>query len=224
MKGVILAGGTGTRLKPMTLVTNKHLLPVYDRPMIEYPLKTLIDVGCTDVLIVSGGNHIGAFAEYLGDGSRYGVSLTYRVQKDANGIAGALNCAKGYVNGLFPVILGDNYFEVPVTLNEPGIVVSYVEHPERFGVYDVESNTIIEKPEHPISNYAVTGLYWYDESILDEIPNLVESKRGELEVTDLNNTILKQNCVIYKYEHMWSDMGTINSLNEVSNYVKQLQD
>ena len=225
MKGIILAGGNGTRLRPLTYVTNKHLLPVYDKPMIEYPLGTLIELGCDDILIISGGEHIGGFAEYLGDGSRYGVRLTYRVQPEAKGVAHALGCAEGFVDKheLFPVILGDNYFENPITLPKPGIILKKVDNPERFGVYDPQTNTITEKPEHPITNLAVTGLYWYDFKIFPWIRHLQPSARGELEITDINNMVLKNGGTNRSSTDLyWSDMGTMDSLMEVAKHVQQL--
>jgi len=223
MKGIILAGGNGTRLHPLTKVTNKHLLPVYNKPMIEYPLQTLIDLDCDDILIITGGEHIGDFAAYLGDGSRYGVRLTYRVQPEAGGVAQALGCAEGFTDHtLFPVILGDNYFDQPMKLTEPGIIVHETKDANRFGVYDSETNEIVEKPDNPKSNLAVTGLYWYDSKVFSLIKRLVPSDRGELEITDINNQILKDGGQVRTNNAYWSDMGTFDSLNEAANYVKQL--
>jgi len=218
MKGVILAGGTGTRLLPLTRVANKHLLPVYDRPMIYYPIQTLIDMGCDEIIIISGGEHIGGFAELLGDGSLFGVQFTYRVQKKADGVAGALACAKGLVEGSFPVILGDNFFgSVPPVLNKPAVYLSEVRDPERFGVYS--EGEIIEKPSNPSSNLAVVGLYMYDNTVFDFISELVPSERSELEITDVNNWYLRKSCEVIEYDGYWRDMGTINTLLEVANYV-----
>lgn len=221
MKGIILAGGNGTRLRPLTEITNKHLLPVYDRPMIEYPLQTLIDLGCDDILIITGGEHVGGFASYLGDGSRYGVKLTYRVQPEAGGVAQALACAEYFVNdyGLFPVILGDNYFEQPMILKKPGIIVSPVKDAHRFGVYDPDTNSITEKPKTPTSDLAVTGLYWYDYKIFPLIRRLVPSERGELEITDINNQILEDGGEVRINGAYWSDMGTFGSLLDVAKRV-----
>jgi glucose-1-phosphate thymidylyltransferase len=219
MVGVILAGGQGTRLRPLTEVTNKHLVPVYNKLMIEYPIQTLVDMGCREIVIITGGEHIGGFAWYLGDGSKYGVRLTYRVQTSAGGIAQALGCAKGLVTGLFPVILGDNYFHSSVKLEKPGIIVTKVPNPERFGVY--HEGKIVEKPKKRKSYLAVTGLYWYDERVFEVIKTLKPSKRGELEITDVNNWYLKQEgTIVMRYRDFWSDMGTFDSLMEVAEYVK----
>jgi glucose-1-phosphate thymidylyltransferase len=221
MRGVLLAGGNGTRLLPLTKVTNKHLLPVYDKPMIEYPLQTLVELGCDDILIITGGEHIGDFAAYLGDGSQYGVRLTYRVQPDAGGVAQALGCAEGFTDhNLFPVILGDNYFEQPMRLTEPGIIVHETKDANRFGVYDSKTNQIIEKPDSPKSNLAVTGLYWYDSKVFPLIRRLVPSSRGELEITDINNQILKNGGQVRTNNARWSDMGTFNSLLETTKYIE----
>lgn len=221
MKGVILAGGNGTRLRPLTDITNKHLLPVYNRPMIEYPLQTLIDLGCDDILIITGGEHVGGFASYLSDGSKYGVKLSYRVQPEAGGVAQALSCAEGFVKdyGLFPVILGDNYFEQPMLLRRPGIIVSPVKDAHRFGVYDQNSNSITEKPENPTSDLAVTGLYWYDYKIFSWIRRLKPSQRGELEITDINNMVLENGGEVRVNNAFWSDMGTFGSLLDVAKRV-----
>lgn len=216
MKGVILAGGMGTRLLPFTKVINKHLLPVYNRPMIYFPIRTLRDMGCEDILIVTGGEHLGSFVEMLGDGSEYGVKLTYRVQNSPDGIAGALLCAEGFVDGLFPVVLGDNYFESIISLpSNPAIFITLVNDPCRFGVYDVMAKTIIEKPREPSSQMAVTGLYVYDDTVFEKIKSLVPSARGELEITDINNWYLDKGAEVLEYGGFWSDMGTIESLNEV---------
>lgn len=225
MKGIILAGGQGTRLLPLTRLVNKHLLPVYDTLMIEYPLQTLIDLGCDDILIVTGGEHVGDFANYLGDGSNYGVRLTYRVQPEAGGIAQALGCAEGFVNQheCFPVILGDNYFsglELAENHLTPTLFVKEVENPQRFGVLTKDGD-IIEKPENPETNKAVTGLYIYNSKVFAQIRNLVPSKRGELEITDINNWFIRnENAQVREYTGYWSDMGTHDSLIEVGNYVK----
>lgn len=223
MKGIILAGGQGSRLKPLTNILNKHLLPVYNKPMIDYPIQSLIDLGCDDILIISGGNNIGNYADYLGDGSRYGVTITYRVQKEAGGIADALKCCKTYMSdiGLFPVILGDNYFETPIKLNKPGIIISKVKNPERFGVYDKKTNQIIEKPKKHISNYAVTGLYWFDYKVFSIANRLMPSERNELEITDVNNHILLEGGQVAINKDYWSDMGTFDSLNDTANFIRR---
>lgn len=225
MKGVILAGGEGTRLRPLTYVTNKHLLPVYDKPMIYYPIETLKELGCTDILIVSGGNNIGSFAELLEDGSQLGVSLTYRVQSEAGGVAQALKIADGFVphndsQQVVPVILGDNYFEfAPEFPREQAIVISKVPDARRFGVYF--NREIEEKPEIPKSEYAVTGLYFFKPRTFSYVDRLVASKRGELEITDVNNHVLKDsNTEVIEYSGYWRDAGTHDTLLEVANHVK----
>lgn len=217
MKGVILAGGKGTRLSPLTDVVNKHLLPVYNKPMIHYPINTLCSMGCNEIIIITGGEHIGAFAEYLKDGSDFGVKITYRVQTESGGIAQALGCVEGLTTGLFPVILGDNYLSTtPLMPDEPTLYVSKVSDPERFGVY--YKGHIEEKPLHPKSKYVVTGFYIYDDRVYEAIKQLVSSARGELEITDINNFYLDNDCAVKRYEGYWSDMGTFDSLMEVSKW------
>ncbi len=216
MRGVVLAGGNGTRLDPLTRVLNKHLLPVYDKPMIYYPIETLKQMGCDEIVLVSGGGHIGGFAELLKDGKELGVNIIYRVQERAGGIAEALLCAEGLVQGVFPVILGDNYFKRPLVMQEsPCIFINKVPDPERFGVYC--DRKIIEKPAEPKSNYAVVGLYIYGEEVFEYIKTLKPSSRGELEITDVNNWYLDQGAEIIVYKEKWRDMGTVNTLREVSN-------
>ena len=220
MKGVILCGGTGTRLRPLTLVGNKHLLPIYDKPMILYPVETLKCMGVKDILIISGGEHIGRFLEFLGDGSEYGVNFTYKVQKEAGGIAQALTLAEDFVGEQFVVILGDNIFESSVVPPKNcGIVLKEIKDPSRFGVY--YDDKIIEKPKNPLSNLAVTGLYFYTPEIFSFIKQLQPSARGELEITDVNNWCL-QNLETEKIEYkgFWSDAGTFDSLLLTSNWVK----
>lgn len=217
MRAVILAGGKGTRLLPFTKVINKHLLPVWNRPMIYFPIRTLRDMGYMDIVLVTGGENVGSFIDMLGDGSEYGVTLTYRVQLAAGGIAQALGCAEGLVDGLFPVILGDNYFEKPVLSATPAIVVKSVINSQRFGVYN--GKKIIEKPKRAGAGPAVTGLYWYDERVFDVIKTLTPSSRGELEITDVNNWYLKQpGTDVINYDGYWSDMGTLDSLMEVTRH------
>jgi glucose-1-phosphate thymidylyltransferase len=220
MKGIILAGGLGTRLKPTTEVVNKHLLPVYDKPMILYPIETLKKMRVKDILIVSGGEHIGRFLEFLGDGSRFGVNFTYKVQKESGGIAQALSLAEDFVDGQFVVILGDNIFESAVKPPKKcGIVVKKTENPERFGVY--HNHHIIEKPKKPLSDMAVTGLYFYTPEIFDFIKKLKPSARGEMEITDVNNWCLKNlEASVIVYDGFWSDAGTFDSLLLSSNWVK----
>ena len=225
MKGVILAGGTGSRLYPLTKVTNKHLLPVYDEPMIYYPLKTLINAGIKDILIVSGKGHVGHFLELLGSGSEIGVKLSYEIQKEAGGIAHALGLAEQFANGdSVTVILGDNIFEddlkeeVSSFTSGARIFLKKVYDPSRFGVANVDERyrkvrNIEEKPLIPKSDYAVTGLYIYDNSVFDVIRTLKPSGRGELEITDVNNYYIASDSMSFSVlGGYWSDAGTFESL------------
>lgn len=234
LKGVILAGGKGTRLAPLTSVVNKHLLPVYDKPMVFYPLDTLKSFGIEDILIISGGEHIGSFLELLGDGSRYGVNLTYRVQEVASGIAGALALAKDFAAGeQVTVILGDNIFDnksIPEHSFKSDIAVLFtkvVDHPERFGVVYHTSGllgttTIIEKPTTFVGNDAVVGLYIYPNDVFDIIKTLVPSARGELEVTDISNFYLSNGRVEFvEIEGFWSDAGQHDSLLDSSIWARE---
>jgi glucose-1-phosphate thymidylyltransferase len=216
MRGVILAGGRGTRLGDTTRVTNKHLLPVYDRPMIYYPIDTLRAMGCDDILIVTGGENVGGFAQLLGSG------FTYRVQDQPDGIAGALAQAEGFTDGLFPVILGDNYFSAPFTMpDRPAIYTTRTERPEAFGIYEPGSGRIVEKPKDPISDLAVTGLYVYDDRVFDFIRGLEPSARGELEITDVNNQYLRHGLMdVHEAHGVWTDMGTPDSLLRAALYAK----
>ncbi len=219
MRGVILAGGEGTRLRPLTYVANKHLLPVYDKPMIYYPIETLKSMGCDEIILVSGGNNIGGFAEVLKDGRDLGVDITYKVQPEAGGIAQALGCVAGLTSGLFPVILGDNYFaQAPEMPGMPTIYTRTVDDPERFGVY--QEGQVVEKPKTPLTNQAVVGLYVYDDRVFGIIDTLVPSSRGEYEITDVNNEYLKLGAEVVELSGYWKDMGTFDSLLEVANYVK----
>lgn len=224
MKGVIVAGGDGTRLRPLTLVTNKQLLPIYNKPMILYPMKTLSDMGITDIMLISNGQSIGAFMQFLGDGSEYGVNLTYKVQKVAGGIAQAVALAEDFVDGQFAVILGDNIYEYapkppsPPLTAKCAIVIKEVEDPRRFGVYS--NGKILEKPEVPDSNKAVTGLYFYTPEIFDFIRTQKPSARGELEITDVNNWCLENlPSMVIPYDGFWADAGTPDSLLEISNFM-----
>ncbi len=231
MKGIILAGGTGTRLLPATRVTNKHLLPIIERPMVLYPLDTLKRFGVKDILIISGGNHIGGLAEFLGDGSGEGVSITYRVQKEAGGIAQALGLAKDFVgNDHCLVILGDNVFDNDQLMEDVGIFESgavatlffkEVRDPNRFGVPSFDAQgalvAIVEKPAVPPSHYACVGLYAYPPDVFDIIQTLTPSARGELELSDLNTHYIKEGRATYRtLKAFWSDAGTPRSLLETS--------
>ena len=232
MKGIILAGGEGTRLRPLTYIANKHLLPIYDKPMIQYPLETLKALGIKDILIVSGGDHIGRFAEYLGDGSQFEVNITYKVQMKAGGIAEALALASGWAgNERVAVILGDNIFDnnelkdilVPnIEQDNAVLVLNKVKDPSRFGVPVFEDGEVVaieEKPTHSQSEYAITGLYIYPPDVFDIIPTLDRSKRGEIEITDVNNVYInKKRCRTLIYKGFWSDAGTHNSLIVCNNW------
>lgn len=212
-RGVILAGGNGTRLRPLTYSTNKHLIPVYNKAMVLYPLQTLLDMGITEILIVTGGEHMGKFIDLLGSGAEYGCKFTYKVQDGAGGIAEALLLAEDFVKEQFAVILGDNIFEHSVMPPETGcgIVLKSVEDPNRFGVYF--NNSIVEKPKVHLSNMAVTGLYFYTPEIFNFIKTLKPSARGELEITDVNNWCLKNlRTATTVYDGFWSDAGTFDSL------------
>ncbi len=225
MKGIILAGGTGSRLYPLTKVTNKHLLPVYDKPMIYYPLQTLLDAGIDDIMIVSGRGHTGHFLELLGSGSDFDARFTYEIQDEAGGIAQALSLVSDFADDEdITVILGDNIFQdnirdaVQSFRGGAHIFLKAVSDAARFGVAEIdESNRkvlgIEEKPEFPKSDYAVTGLYMYDSSVFDIIKTLRPSGRGELEISDVNNAYIRQNSMKYSVvEGYWSDAGTFDSL------------
>ncbi len=235
MKGIILAGGSGTRLAPMTKVTNKHLLPVYDKPMIYYPLNTLVQAGIKDILIVSGRGHAGHFVELLGSGREFGAKVSYEVQEEAGGIAQALSlCEKFSDYEKVVVILGDNLFEhgiAPIVEDfksqEKGakILLKEVADPHRFGVAELAGDRILsieEKPTQPKSNLAVTGLYMYDSQVWDVIRTLKPSGRGELEITDVNNYYVQQGTMSFGIlDGWWTDAGTIESLYRASTLIAQ---
>lgn len=223
-KGIILSGGKGTRLQPATFAMNKHMVPILNKPMILYPLETLKSIGVTDILIVSGGNHLGAFADFLGDGGAYNVDITYKVQREAGGIAQALGLAENFANGEpVAVILGDNVFDnksIHPVLGDRDVAtifLKYVKNARRFGVYS--DGKIIEKPDITTPGYAVTGLYVYPPSVFDIIKTLRPSPRGELEVTDINNAyITTDKCNIKEITGFWSDAGTPESLAAVTKW------
>jgi glucose-1-phosphate thymidylyltransferase len=233
MKGVILAGGTGSRLFPLTKVTNKHLLPVGKYPMIYYPIYRLIEAGITEILIVTGKEHMGSVVNLLGSGYELGVEFTYKIQDQPGGIAQALGLAEHFVNGdKCVVILGDNIFEDNINSfvssfkkQEKGakVLLKEVPDPERFGVAELKGDKIIsieEKPKNPKSNYCVTGIYMYDSRVFDIIKKLKPSGRGELEITDVNNAYIKDGTLTYDVlKGSWTDAGTFESLkraNELS--------
>lgn len=232
MKGVILAGGTGSRLYPLTKVTNKHLLPVYDKPMICYPLQTLISAGIKDIMIVSGKGHAGHFLELLGSGAEHGVHLTYEIQDKAGGIAQALSLAEDFVDGdNVTVILGDNIFQdnikEDITNFTAGakIFLKEVTDAQRFGVAELKGEKVIEieeKPKVPKTNLAVTGLYIYDSEVFDAIKTFKPSGRGELEITDVNNYYINIESMEYGIlKGFWSDAGTFESLLKAGMLVQQ---
>jgi glucose-1-phosphate thymidylyltransferase len=231
MKGIILAGGTGSRLYPLTKVTNKHLLPVYDRPMIYYPLQTLIDAGITEIMIVSGRGHAGHFLELLGSGAEFDVHLTYEIQEKAGGIAEALGLAEDFADdGPVAVVLGDNIFQdnvlVAVKSFRSGARIFLKEVPDakRFGVAEIKGKKIIsieEKPAKPKSSFAVTGLYVYDAKVFQIIRTLKPSGRGELEITDVNNEYIRTGEMDFTLlQGYWSDAGTFESLFRASELVR----
>lgn len=234
MKGIILAGGLGSRLAPMTHVTNKHLLPVYDRPMIYYPIRQLVGAGIEEILIVTGGNSAGDFLRLLGNGRQFGLRhLNYTYQEGEGGIAEALGLAEYFAdNDSIAVILGDNIFEHPVKAavdayrQDPTgamVLLKEVDDPHRFGVARFEGDRIaeiIEKPIDPPSNMAVTGCYLYDSRVFEIIHALNPSERGELEITDVNNRYLEWGALRHHtVEGWWTDAGTIASLHRASNMV-----
>lgn len=229
MKGVVLAGGEGSRLHPLTLVANKHLLPVYNKTMVQHPIETLQHLGIDDILIVTGGDKVGKFADFLGDGAAFGAKFTYKVQMESGGIAHALALAKDFVGDEHvSVILGDNIFDysnmiMPKISKNAVIYVKEVKDPERFGVVGYDSkgvpNRIIEKPKNPPSNDVVVGLYIYPPDVFDVIKGLKPSARGELEITDVNNFYLKEKRLnIERFKGFWSDAGTFDSLFEASQW------
>lgn len=224
MKGIILAGGLGTRLRPITKYLNKHMCPVFNRPMIEYPLDTLKQLGIEDILVVSGREHAGDFLEYLGSGVDYNVKFTYRVQEEAGGIAEALGLASSFAdNSSICVILGDNIFDVlsedsrNIATGKAKVFVKKVHDADRFGVArfgsDGKIETIVEKPKDIKIGFAVTGLYIYPPGVFDVINRLKPSQRGELEITDVNNYYAKLGLLDHEIvEGFWTDAGTPESL------------
>jgi glucose-1-phosphate thymidylyltransferase len=240
-KGIILAGGSGTRLHPLTKVVSKQLLPVYDMPMIYYPLKTLVNAGIKDILIISNPENINNYKTLLENGKEFNVSITYKVQEKPKGIAQAFEIGKNWLNNCPVVlILGDNLFlggntsqQIKVSLKENvgATIFGYeVNDPSRYGVVDFDSDNnvlhIEEKPLEPRSNWAVTGLYIYDNEVVEHYKELKPSKRGELEITDLNNIYLKKSKLkirLIENNSFWLDAGTKDSLLEASNIVKELK-
>ena len=227
MKGIVLAGGLGKRLYPLTRVSNKHLLPVYNKPMVYYPIQTLVDAGITDILVVTGGTHAGEFLRLLGNGKEFGLKhINYTYQEGEGGIAEALKLAEHFSGGdKIVVILGDNIIEKDIKqavkdfkkqAKGAKILLKKVDDPERFGVAELKGNKIIsieEKPKKPKSEYAVTGIYMYDSEVFEIIKTLKPSGRGELEITDVNNAYLKRGELEYSMlDGWWTDSGTFESL------------
>ena len=227
MKGIILAGGTGSRLFPLTKVTNKHLLPVSKYPMIYYPISKLAEAGITDILIVTGKEHMGDVVNLLGSGRQMNLSFTYRVQDEAGGIAQALGLAKEFArNSRCVVILGDNIFYDSISpyveafkSQEAGarLLLKEVHDPQRYGVAEINKGHIIgieEKPNRPKSKYAVTGVYMYDELVFEMIKSIRPSRRGEFEITDVNNMYIQRDTLHFDVlKEWWTDAGTFNSLS-----------
>jgi glucose-1-phosphate thymidylyltransferase len=236
MKGIVLAGGTGSRLFPLTKITNKHLLPIYDKPMIYYPIQTLVDAGLRDILIVTGGKNSGDFLRLLANGKHFGLKhIGYTYQEGEGGIADALALAEHFADGdQICVILGDNIIEGSIReavdqfrkqLCGARILLKEVPDAERFGVAEISGSRIVnieEKPKYPKSNHAVTGIYMYDATVFEKVKTLVPSKRGELEITDVNNAYIREGTMSFSHlEGWWTDAGTFDSLLRAANLVAQ---
>ena len=241
MKGIVLAGGSGTRLYPLTTVTSKQLLPIYDKPMIYYPISVLMDAGIRDILIISTPNDTARFEALLGDGHQFGINLTYKIQSSPDGLAQAFLIAVVFIGGdTVAMVLGDNIFHghglkkrlVAAASKKKGATVFgyYVDDPERFGIVEFDENnraiSIEEKPEHPKSNYCVTGLYFYDNRVVDFAKSLSPSARGELEITDLNKIYLEKGELevsLLGQGFTWLDTGTHESLVDATNFVRTVE-
>ena len=240
-KGIILAGGNGSRLYPITKATSKQLIPVYDKPMIYYPLSTLMLAGIKDILIITTPHDNESFKLLLGNGSQFGININYKIQTKPEGIAQAFLIAEDFIeNSSVTLILGDNLFhgdflvnrlQKSYQLNEGASIFAYsVVDPERYGVVEFDSNglayNIEEKPTEPKSKYAITGLYFYDNSVVDKAKKIKPSERGELEITDLNKMYMKEGKLIVEKMNRgmtWLDTGTTDSLHEASSYIRSLE-
>ncbi len=234
MKGIVLAGGTGSRLFPLTKITNKHLLPIYDKPMIYYPIQTLVDAGITDIMVVTGGKNSGDFLRLLANGKHFGLKhIAYTYQEGEGGIADALSLCEHFADGQdVCVVLGDNIIEKNIqgaveAFRAQGsgarILLKEVEDAERFGVAEFQGERIVgieEKPSHPKSKYAVTGIYMYDASVFEKIHTCKPSGRNELEITDVNNSYIKEGSMAFSFlDGWWTDAGTFESLLRAANLV-----
>ena len=240
-KGIILAGGSGSRLYPITKATSKQLIPVYDKPMIYYPLSTLMLAGIRDILIITTPHDNENFKELLGDGSQFGITIEYKIQSKPEGIAQAFLIAEDFIeNSTVSLILGDNLFhgdflvnrlQKSYELNEGASIFAYsVVDPERYGVVEFNSKGIAynieEKPKHPKSKFAITGLYFYDNTVVEKAKKIKPSKRGELEITDLNKMYMNEGKLIVEKMNRgmtWLDTGTTDSLHEASSYIRSLE-
>lgn len=232
MKGIILAGGSGTRLRPLTKVTSKQLLPIYNKPMIYFPIETLRTAGIKDILIIVAPDHAGDFLKLLGSGSEFGCKFSYEIQDKPEGLAQAFRIGANFIgDDSVTLILGDNIYEDDFSedirnFQKGGrVFAKEVNDPERFGVVEFDENkhavSIVEKPTEPKSNYAVTGLYIYDNSVIEKAKNLQPSARGELEITDLNNVFLQEGTLDVAFvKGKWLDTGTFESLYEAINFVR----
>lgn len=234
MKGIVLAGGTGTRLKPLTNVTNKHLLPIYDKPMIYYPIQTLLKAGIKDIMIVTGGENIGDFLKLLGSGKDFGAKFTYACQDGSGGIPVALSLAKDFVDDKFLAILGDNITDIDLkkyvknfAKSKAGahIFLKKVDNPKRFGIAELKDGKVFkvaEKPEEPRSNLAIIGIYMFDKKVFDIISTLKPSARGELEITDVLRNYVENGDISHAVvEGFWIDAGTFDSLHEANRIIAE---
>lgn len=233
MKGIILAGGSGTRLRPLTLVTSKQLLPIYNKPMIFYPLETLLKAGIKDILVIVAPDHAGDFLKLLGSGKDFGCKFTYEIQDKPEGLAQAFVIGENFIgDDDVTLILGDNLYEdnflesIQSFKSGGRVFVKKVVDPERFGVAEFDENkrviSIEEKPKMPKSDYAVTGIYIYDNTVVQKAKSLAPSARGELEITDLNNVYLKEGTLDVAFvEGKWLDTGTFESLHEAIEFARE---